>query len=201
MIRSKHLEKLSSVQPTGPAQPRHRLGLASQRSTAAPSRRQTAGTLGLGPRGISNNTTDITLLPALHLTPTALAVRSATVTVDSHRRLTTGYGLLWLLGTVCLTPGVVAARASTQCGSSGQYGPHSIPPASLASSPSPTLRSVACRLSPVAVSATTDTPAGSPYPSPAPRLSPVASAPPRPKGGPIRSRDTKGKRATQRLPS
>lgn len=38
------------------------------------------------------------------------------------------------------------------------------------------LRSVACHLS--LVSATTDTPAGSPYPLPAPRLSPVASAPP-----------------------
>lgn len=38
--------ELSQACRSSPAQPRHRLGLASQRSTAAPSRRQTLGTLG-----------------------------------------------------------------------------------------------------------------------------------------------------------
>lgn len=77
MIRSKQLEKVSPAQPSQQAwfQLRHRLGLASQRSTAAPSRRQTLGTV-----GTSSDTTDITL-PALHHTLTALVVA---VTV-SHR--------------------------------------------------------------------------------------------------------------------
>lgn len=73
---------------------------------------------------------------------------------------------------------LVAVRASTQCGSSGLVRSAFHPtPASLASlSVSKLYGSIACHLS--LVSATTDTPAGSPYPLPAPRLSPVASAPP-----------------------
>ena len=66
-------------------------------------------------------------------------------------------------------------------------------------SPSPNLRS--CRLSPVACLLLLQTrPPGSSNPSPAPRLSPVASAPPRPKGGLIKTNESKGKRATQSLP-
>lgn len=63
-------------------------------------------------------------------------------------------------------------------------------------------KSAFCRLSPVVCLCyyRHARPPGSPNPSPAPRLSPVASAPPRPKGGPINSKESKGKRATHSLP-
>lgn len=63
-------------------------------------------------------------------------------------------------------------------------------------------KSAFCRLSPVVCLCyyRHARPPGSPNPSPAPRLSPVACAPPRPKGGPIKSEESKGKRATQSLP-
>lgn len=72
MIRSKHLEKLSSSRVPAQAPSRSRLATVDGCSLWSPNHRDTWG--------ISNNTTDITL-PSLHLTLTALAAQSVTVTV------------------------------------------------------------------------------------------------------------------------
>ena len=197
MIRSKQLEKVSPVQPTGlvPAQApsRSRLATVDGCSLSSPNPWD---------RGdCSSDTTDITL-PALHHTLTALAV---TVSHRHHSPLIDHCGH-WPLSS--LTSGVVAVCASTQCGRSGQYGPHSIPPAPLASSPSPILLSLSAlyRLSPAAYlwyyQLLQTRPLGSPDPSHcAYHLSrlPLLVR----KEGPSRAGRARasGKRATQRLPS
>lgn len=179
MIRSKHLEKLSSspaqAQPAQ-APSRSRLATVDGCSLSSPNHRDL-----LGDQQHRQPQTSHYLRCTLPFT--ALAGQSAsqsvsvTVTVNRHRLQSPlidcevrnyhcGYYYYWW-----------QFAPQPQC---GQLWPSTVrvPSHQLHWLASPSPNSTLCRLSPVAVSATTDTPAGSPYPLPAPRLSPVASAPP-----------------------